>query len=132
MASFVMAVGIAVVLAPHIGMRGTAIAEAVTLTASAVARLLLVRHFVRIWPFERAFLRLIPPAVAGGLAMWGGAPGARRAEVADRPGRFDPVRDPGLRGRAGGDRAEAEPNAGLLFSLMQRLRGGGRSPSPAA
>ena len=38
MGSFVTAVGIAVVLAPHIGMKGTAIAEAVTLTASAIAR----------------------------------------------------------------------------------------------
>jgi O-antigen/teichoic acid export membrane protein len=70
MGSFITAVGIAVVLAPHIGMRGTAIAEAVTLTASAIARLLLVRHFVRIWPFDRAFLRLIVPTVAGGVAMW--------------------------------------------------------------
>jgi len=52
-------------------MRGTAIAEAVTLTASAIARLLLVKRFVRIWPFDRWYLRLIPPAVAGGLAMWG-------------------------------------------------------------
>jgi hypothetical protein len=51
-------------------MRGTAIAEAVTLTASAVARLLLVRRFVRIWPFDRWFVRLIPPIVAGGLTMW--------------------------------------------------------------
>jgi O-antigen/teichoic acid export membrane protein len=70
MGSFITAVGIAVVLAPHIGMRGTAIAEAVTLTASAIARLLLVRHFVRIWPFDRAFLRLIVPTVAGGVSMW--------------------------------------------------------------
>lgn len=68
--SFVTAVGIAVVLAPSLGMRGTAIAEAVTLTASAVARLLLVRRFVRIWPFDRWFVRLIPPIVAGGLTMW--------------------------------------------------------------
>ncbi len=71
MGSFATAVGIAVILAPHIGMRGTAIAEAVTLTASAVARLLLVRKFVRIWPFDRHFLRLLPAAAAGGLAMWG-------------------------------------------------------------
>jgi O-antigen/teichoic acid export membrane protein len=71
MGSFVLAVGIAIVLAPRIGMRGTAIAEAVTLTASAIARLLLVKRFVGIWPFDRWFLRLVPPVVAGGLAMWG-------------------------------------------------------------
>jgi O-antigen/teichoic acid export membrane protein len=69
--SFVTAVGIAVILAPRIGMRGTAIAEAVTLTASAIARLLLVKRFVNIWPFDRWFLRLVPATVAGGLAMWG-------------------------------------------------------------
>src|SRR5438445_6512098 len=69
--SFVTAVGIAVVLAPRIGMRGTAIAEAVTLTASAFARLMLVKRFVNIWPFDRWFLRLIPAIVAGGVTMWG-------------------------------------------------------------
>jgi O-antigen/teichoic acid export membrane protein len=69
--SFVTAVGIAVVLAPRIGMRGTAIAEAVTLTLSAFARLMLVKRFVDIWPFDKWFLRLIPATVAGGLAMWG-------------------------------------------------------------
>ena len=69
--SFVTAVGIAVVLAPRIGMRGTAIAEAVTLTLSAFARLVLVKRFVDIWPFDKWFLRLIPATVAGGLAMWG-------------------------------------------------------------
>jgi O-antigen/teichoic acid export membrane protein len=68
--SFVMAVGIAVILAPRYGMRGTAIAEAVTLTISAVARLLLVKRFVDIWPFDRWYLRLIPATVAGGLVMW--------------------------------------------------------------
>lgn len=68
--SFVMAVGIAVILAPKYGMRGTAIAEAVTLTVSAIARLMLVRRFVDIWPFDRWYLRLVPPAVVGGLVMW--------------------------------------------------------------
>jgi len=68
--SFVTAVGIAVILAPRIGMRGTAIAEAVTLTLSAFARLMLVKRFVDIWPFDRWFLRLVPATVAGGVAMW--------------------------------------------------------------
>ena len=70
MGSFVTAVGIAVWLAPHIGMRGTAIAEAVTLTASAIVRLLLVKRFVDIWPFDRWYLRLIPATIAGGVTMW--------------------------------------------------------------
>ncbi len=68
--SFATAVGIAVVFVPRYGMRGAAVAEAVTLTLSAFARLLLVRRFVHIWPFDRWFLRLIPPTLAGGLAMW--------------------------------------------------------------
>ena len=69
-ASFAVAVGIAVWLAPTYGMKGAAIAEAVTLTLSAFARLLLVKRFVDIWPFDRWFLRLIPPALAGAAVMW--------------------------------------------------------------
>jgi O-antigen/teichoic acid export membrane protein len=68
--SFVTAVGIAVWLAPRYGMLGTAAAEAITLTVSAIARLFLVRRFVRIWPFDRHFLRLLPATAAGGVAMW--------------------------------------------------------------
>jgi O-antigen/teichoic acid export membrane protein len=68
--SFVVAVGIAVLLAPEYGMRGAAIAEAVTLTLSAFARLMLVKKFVDIWPFDRWFLRLVPPALAGAAVMW--------------------------------------------------------------
>jgi O-antigen/teichoic acid export membrane protein len=69
-ASFAVAVGIAVLLAPEYGMRGAAIAEAVTLTLSAFARLMLVKKFVDIWPFDRWFLRLVPPALAGAAVMW--------------------------------------------------------------
>ena len=68
---FAIGIGVALVLArpDALGMRGAAIAQAATLTFSALARLLLVRRFVRIWPFDRYFLRLIAPTVAGGLAM---------------------------------------------------------------
>jgi O-antigen/teichoic acid export membrane protein len=52
-----------------LGIRGAAIAQATTLTVSAVARLLLVRRFLRIWPFDAGYLRLVPPAVLGALAM---------------------------------------------------------------
>jgi O-antigen/teichoic acid export membrane protein len=69
--SFVLAVGIAVILAPKYGMRGTAVAEAITLTVSAFVRLLLVKRFVDIWPFDRWYLRLIPATVVGALVMWG-------------------------------------------------------------
>ena len=68
--SFVMAIGIAMILAPKYGMRGAAVAEAVTLTVSAFVRLLLVKRFVGIWPFDRWYLRLIPATIVGGFTMW--------------------------------------------------------------
>lgn len=52
-----------------LGIEGAATAQACTLAASAVVRLLLVRRFVRIWPFDRHFLRLIPAALIGGGVM---------------------------------------------------------------
>jgi O-antigen/teichoic acid export membrane protein len=68
---FAIDVGLALALArpDALGIRGAAIAQAATLTISALARLLLVRRFVRIWPFDRAFLRLILPTAAGASAM---------------------------------------------------------------
>jgi O-antigen/teichoic acid export membrane protein len=69
--AFAIDVGIALALArPDVlGIRGAAIAQAVTLTFSAVARLLLVRRFLDIWPFDRSYLRLIVPTAAGGAVM---------------------------------------------------------------
>ena len=74
-ASFAIDLGIAFTLArpESLGVRGAAIAQACTLTFSAVARLLLVRRFLRIWPFDRWFLRLIAPAAIGIGVMWGTA-----------------------------------------------------------
>jgi hypothetical protein len=70
---FAIDVGIAIVLArPDVlGIRGAAIAQAATLTFSAVARLLLVRRFLGIWPFDASHLRLVVPTVIGGLVMAG-------------------------------------------------------------
>ncbi len=70
--AFTIDVAIALVLArPEVlGMRGAAIAQAATLTFSAIARLVLVRRFLGIWPFDASYLRLIVPTIAGGLAMW--------------------------------------------------------------
>jgi O-antigen/teichoic acid export membrane protein len=68
---FAIDVGVAVALAgPNsLGIRGAATAQAVTLTFSAVARLLLVRRFLGIWPFDSKWLRLVVPAVLGALTM---------------------------------------------------------------
>jgi O-antigen/teichoic acid export membrane protein len=71
--AFAIDVGIAFALArpESLGIRGAAIAQACTLTFSALARLLLVRRFLGIWPFDSSYLRLVPPTVAGALAMFG-------------------------------------------------------------
>ncbi|MGZ8598936.1 MAG: MATE family efflux transporter [Actinomycetota bacterium] len=69
--SFAIDVGVAFWLArpESLGIEGAALAQATTLTVSAVARLLLVRRFLGIWPFDAGYLRLAPAALAGGLAM---------------------------------------------------------------
>jgi O-antigen/teichoic acid export membrane protein len=66
-------VGLALALArPDVlGIRGAAIAQAATLTCSALARLFLVRRFLGIWPFDLSFLRLVIPTVIGALVMLG-------------------------------------------------------------
>jgi O-antigen/teichoic acid export membrane protein len=71
MGGFAIDIGVAFALArPDVlGIRGAAIAQALTLSFSAVARLVLVRRFLGIWPFDREFLRLILPTAIGALAM---------------------------------------------------------------
>jgi O-antigen/teichoic acid export membrane protein len=71
MSAFALDVGIALLLAgpSDLGIEGAAVAQACTLTFSAVVRLLLVRRFLDIWPFDRGFVRLLPATLAGGIAM---------------------------------------------------------------
>lgn len=71
-AAFALDVVIVIFLAQpeRLGIRGAAIAQACTLTFSAMARLFLVRRFLAIWPFDGWYLRLVPAATAGALAMW--------------------------------------------------------------
>ena len=68
---FAIDIGVALVLAgpSSLGIRGAAIAQALTLSFSAVARLLLVRHFLGIWPFDRTWGRLVVPTLVGALTM---------------------------------------------------------------
>jgi O-antigen/teichoic acid export membrane protein len=70
-AGFAIDVSVAFALArPDVlGIRGAAIAQALTLSFSALARLALVRRVLRIWPFDRRFLRLILPTVVGAAVM---------------------------------------------------------------
>ena len=71
LAALVIDISIALALAQPdvLGVRGAAIAQACTLTFSAIARLFLVRRFLQIWPFDLNYLRLIVPTVAGGAVM---------------------------------------------------------------
>jgi len=70
-AAFGVDVAVALWLArpESLGIRGAAVAQATTLTFSAIARLMLVRRFLGIWPFDRDFLRLVVPTASGALAM---------------------------------------------------------------
>jgi O-antigen/teichoic acid export membrane protein len=69
--SFAVDVLIAVLLVPHLGPKGAAIAQATTLVFSNLFRLSLVWRFVRIQPYDRDYLRLLVPAALGALTMIG-------------------------------------------------------------
>jgi O-antigen/teichoic acid export membrane protein len=69
--SFVVDLAVAFGLAPSLGAKGAAIAQAVTLVVSNAARLYLVWRFVHIQPFNRHYARLAIPAAACGLVMVG-------------------------------------------------------------
>jgi O-antigen/teichoic acid export membrane protein len=68
-ASFLVDLGVAFALAPHLGARGAAIAQATTMVVSNVSRLYLVWRFVHIQPFNRHYFRLAIPATACAVAM---------------------------------------------------------------
>jgi O-antigen/teichoic acid export membrane protein len=72
-ASVALDVGIAVLLIGvlDLGIAGAAIAGAVTMALSKLARLYLVWRFVRIQPYTREYLRLLWPTLAGAAAGLG-------------------------------------------------------------
>jgi O-antigen/teichoic acid export membrane protein len=67
--SFAVDLAVAFWLAPGLGAKGAAIAQAVTLAVANASRLYLVWRFVHIQPFNRHYARLAIPAAAGGAAM---------------------------------------------------------------
>jgi O-antigen/teichoic acid export membrane protein len=73
-----IAVAVAFAGPERLGMRGAALAQALTTAFTNVTRLLLVRRFLGIWPFDRAWLRLVLPTILGGLTM-----GVVHAAIAD-------------------------------------------------
>jgi len=79
-ASFVLDLVLAILLVPHLGPTGAAIAQATTLVFSNVLRVTLVWRFVRIQPYNRFYARLAVPAaitaafmVAAHAVLGGGA-----------------------------------------------------------
>jgi O-antigen/teichoic acid export membrane protein len=70
-ASVVLDVVAAWLLIPGLGMEGAAVAGALTMTLSKVARLYLVWRFVRIQPYDRHYLLLLIPAAVAFLAGLG-------------------------------------------------------------
>ena len=83
--SLALNLGLAFSLAPRYGLTGAAIANAATFAVSKAARLTLVKRFVHIQPYDRTYLKLILPTLAGAAAMvvvhalagewgWGWAP----------------------------------------------------------
>lgn len=68
-ASFLLDLVVAIVLVPHIGPMGAAIAQASALIVSNSVRLYLVWRFVHIQPYDLHYARLAVPAAAGAAAM---------------------------------------------------------------
>ena len=69
-ASLVVNLGLAFLLCPDYGLVGAAIANAVTFALSKWARLVLVKKFVDIQPYDRQYGRLLAPTAVGLAAMW--------------------------------------------------------------
>jgi O-antigen/teichoic acid export membrane protein len=67
--SFLMDLVIAIVLVPHLGPTGAAIAQACALVFSNALRLYLVWRFVRIQPYDRYYARLLIPTAVGAIVM---------------------------------------------------------------
>ena len=67
--SFLIDLTVAVILVPHLGPMGAAIAQATTLVFSNALRLYLVWHFVKIQPYDRGYARLAIPAAVGLVVM---------------------------------------------------------------
>jgi O-antigen/teichoic acid export membrane protein len=68
--SFALDLALAFWLCPRYGIEGAAIANAITFGASNLARLVLVRRFVGIQPYDRNYARLIVPAAVAAAVMW--------------------------------------------------------------
>src|SRR4029077_3073549 len=62
---------LAFLLVPRFGIEGAAAAQAITIAASNWLRLVLVRRFVGIFPWDGAYARLAIPSLLAAIAMLG-------------------------------------------------------------
>jgi len=62
---------LAFILVPKFGIEGAAAAQAITIAASNWLRLVLVRRFVGIFPWDGAYARLAIPSAVCAIAMFG-------------------------------------------------------------
>ena len=67
--SFLLDLTVALLLVPHLGPMGAAIAQTTTLIFSNALRLYLVWRHVKIQPYDRYYARLLVPAAIGAIAM---------------------------------------------------------------
>lgn len=67
--AFLLDLAVAIVLVPHLGPAGAAIAQACALVFSNAVRLWLVWRFVRIQPYDRYYARLLIPTLIGAIVM---------------------------------------------------------------
>ena len=67
--AFALDLVVAIVLVPHLGPTGAAVAQAGALVFSNAFRLWLVWRFVRIQPYDRFYARLLIPTVVGAVVM---------------------------------------------------------------
>jgi O-antigen/teichoic acid export membrane protein len=68
--SIALDVALTLWLGAHFGIEGAAAANATTFLFSNIARLLLVKRYVSIYPYDASYSRILMPAGAGGAAMY--------------------------------------------------------------
>ena len=117
--SFVLDLAMALLLVPHLGPKGAAIAQATTLVFSNALRLYLVWRFVRIQPYDRDYARLLIPAAIGAVRHARRALDAGRPEVGAGPGGNRPGRRAGLLHRVPAVRVDASEK-GAVMRLLRR------------
>jgi O-antigen/teichoic acid export membrane protein len=69
--AFLIDLLVAIILVPHLGPVGAAVAQSIALVFSNTVRLWLVWRFVHIQPYDRYYAKLLIPTAIGAVAMLG-------------------------------------------------------------